>query len=556
MLYRQTFEVWQQIYSRFRSFHSRGVLFAVLGPDERESSGQPLAPMAHTCPGSPPTIYVTYTLAEKVFGERSYPESFMAFVLGHELGHRLSHLTEDGESFAVLESNDAREALADRRAAFLTTLAGYSTRDLAAQDVVDVFLANEVFVQQSDSSTAHRNQRREELVSALNKFSQFEHAYQLALTLSSTPLAEAELVARIIEGLDAALDAEQIALVEVKLVHSIVLMKIAAAHAPWMDNLGSAIPSAALLRCQALLPGQTMLADETIDGAATMGAGETVAQARQRALTYLKKADRLLDDATALGASPLQVLPIRACAAFYSAEPAKALDHIDRARQGAASHGGLSKTVLETLEFNWALIALQLYMHEHPRPSEVSEVETWQRSLAKHADVLRVGALAEFVADLLSPPTAPPSKQAPPRAALAALPFKLVLPDFEQLAGIEGCAAPLAEAGKLTLANSDAASDNAIFFCQRPASTGSELLVRAVYSSRTPHDTRIDVLRWHPGAPVLLASLEPACEALEQSFVTESGHRVLAGTCGALKDVIVYADETHVHRIDIVRRHW
>ncbi len=96
-------KVWRDVAPPVEALTGRETALVVLGPEARHK-GRPLPPAAHICPGAPPTVYVPHTLVAKVTGEGAvYGDDFLAFVLGHELGHRVNDFSADGCQLGAFE---------------------------------------------------------------------------------------------------------------------------------------------------------------------------------------------------------------------------------------------------------------------------------------------------------------------------------------------------------------------------------------------------------------------------------------------------------------------
>ena len=322
---REVVRVWQRVHGPFEALSGRTTALAVLSKEASHAGedGAPVAPFkptAHICPGAPPTVFVTWPMVELVFDEgaaRGYPEAFLAFVLGHELGHRVNDLDTEG---SLLGSSDRAsqgtgygiEEMADKRAAFLAATAGYSMRGLAKEEVVATFLTTEIGLR-----SWRVENRQMMLMGTLRTFDAYEHLYELGVAMTMS--GERELALRLLARADELIAGESVPLPEIKALRAIALMNAAAAHAPWRDPI-AALPTPEL-RCAPVFPTHTALWEEPSAGA--LRGGPDLEGAQELARARLALAARLLDQAEPLGVAPLILHSARPACPSTRPSPAK-----------------------------------------------------------------------------------------------------------------------------------------------------------------------------------------------------------------------------------------
>lgn len=174
-------------------------------------------------------IALSRDLVDLVLG-RWGSESLMAFILSHELAHRLLHLERQDEDADPL----SLELEADQTAAFLTVSAGYSARWLAERDWIYQLLE-----QWHRVPEAHRRQRRDALHRALLAIEEVETLHLLAKHAFFAGEAEVALdlldrAHRLAEPSASVVLPEKL-LEELKLARASVAMSLAAPLAPWME---------------------------------------------------------------------------------------------------------------------------------------------------------------------------------------------------------------------------------------------------------------------------------------------------------------------------------
>lgn len=393
--------VWRKLHGPFAALTGRQTGLAVLHADAGEvgEGGEkaPFKPTAHICPGAPPVVYVTWPMVEMIFGdEATYPEDFLAFVLGHELGHRMNDLNAEGGLLGSSErashgTGYGVEELADKRAAFFAASAGYAMRTLANERTVASFLEIEIGVR------SYRVENRQMmLMGTLRKFDAYEHLYELAVAMSMS--GEREVAIRLLARADELITGEGVPLPEVKALRAIALMNGAASHAPWRESL-MAIPTQEL-RCAPLFPSHTSLFEEPEAG--SLRSAEDQRALFERAKARLELASELLDDAEKFGVNELVLSSARGCIAAYQGDAKAARKHLDRARKLAGPKAPASVTA--ALDANEAMRRVVAFVAKNPAParSDVAAAKRWGKKVRALRKKVRANADAKILVKQLS----------------------------------------------------------------------------------------------------------------------------------------------------------
>lgn len=418
--------VWQRIEPPFAALSGRESGLVVLAESARIGTGaaaKPIPPAAYICPGGPPVVYVPWTLVDLVLVKKKYPIDFLAFVLGHELGHRANDFDPDGcqlAAFARPGKGVHEEELADKRSAFFIAIGGFSTRSVANKDMVGAFLEQEYNIRKFTV-----DKRKKALLSALANMDALEDLYQASLVLAFS--GDVTSASRLLAWADELIRDRGVPVPELLVVRALVLMLQAAPHAPWLGKARLPI-DASHLRCAPLFPGNTALYEEPDAGAEVRAAGAE----QQAAARALKTARKLLDEAADMGAAPLSIASGRACLAFYDGDADAAVKFNATARALAAKTS--PKPVLAALLSNDALFAFLAEATTRPAPADraPATLKAWAKKFASKTSAMKshAGAMAlvAAIARLPARPAAapPPSK---PKCAKGTRPAgKLKLP--------------------------------------------------------------------------------------------------------------------------------
>jgi hypothetical protein len=317
--------VWNKVYSLAKAFSGREVDFVVLAPKATYPDGPEQRPFP---PGAmivtnPARVFVSYSLLEAVYKDKQYPEDFLAFVLGHELGHRIGDLDYDGKSIPARNSSSfagfsssSREPIADKRGALFMTLAGYHPSQIASDDMVTHFF-NAHYTPEGIQAPSEDElkERRAALLHVLTNFESYEAMYQAGLLLSFSDDAEGSK--RILGWLDELLSENaggknSAPLPEIKAVRAFALIHHASADAPVFSEM-NLTEFHEKLGCEPVYPSHTSYWSETQRARQMnlMGAGQ------KGATEDLEKALSLLEQAKGMGLSPILVESGIACANYY-----------------------------------------------------------------------------------------------------------------------------------------------------------------------------------------------------------------------------------------------
>ncbi len=376
---KRALEVWRRVLTPFEAMQQRQTALVILDAKARAGEGDDapaFKPTGHICPGAPPVIYVTWPLIELVYTHKRYPEDFLAFVLGHELGHRVNDLSGRGDSILGVAERPGQgrheESLADKRAAFYATLGDYSMRALAREDIVATFLDQEVQVRRYAIE-----ERKQALLETLHRFDAYEQLYQASIALAMG--AEGESAERLIAHVDELITGQSAPLPELRLVHALVLLNNAAPDAPWTAHFGD-LPPLRALRCGAVFPSSSALAETPPVQGAVRGALDEQERAA-RAIARLDRAERLLQDAQDFGADRMAIHSARACLALYRGEADKVYGELELTNKSASR--AVPEGVTKTLSANRALASMLNALKKSPPPSDMSKRRAWHKQLEK-----------------------------------------------------------------------------------------------------------------------------------------------------------------------------
>lgn len=398
--------VWGKLAEPVEALTERSTGIVLLAPEAVEKDGRPYAPAAWICPSTPPIIYVPYPLLAAVYAPAApataLGDDFLAFVLAHELGHRVNDFTVDGCAAAFGgDTNDAEPELrADFRGAFFAAVAGFDPRSLARAGTVGRFLEAEFRVRPSDIAA-----RTAALDQALGWFDALEDVYQAGLALNL--IGERGAASRFLGRLDERLTRDGIPLPEVTLAHALAQMVDAAPAAPWLDAIERLPAPLEPLACRTVHPGHGAFADDTYEGRVRADPAR-----RQAARRAIEKARRLIERASALGAAPLAVASAKSCAAFLAGEGSLARSLAEAARRSAPR---AAPAVQDALAANLALARFSDWLATNPAPAETDPARpAWlQRLAAERPSFVPHAALDRYVANLVGLPTTPPQAGAP-----------------------------------------------------------------------------------------------------------------------------------------------
>ncbi|MGC4120197.1 MAG: hypothetical protein QM765_37570 [Myxococcales bacterium] len=323
----KAYEIRQALRQRAASFSSVEVGFAVVGKTPSGVIEPRICPATEL---SPPIIYVPAPFLDCVYardGEGPKPglfatdsdsDAFVAFVVGHELGHRIEHLDKSGQGVAKGLSSDGNviEIQADARGLFFATAAGYRMKELARRDPL-----KEIFGDHPEFKVRH-----EDLVGLFEEFGEYARRFEAAMALSYLGRHRAAQYA--------------LAALDERLAQSDKLPKITASEA----GKGLSLPEIRLARatadllearprqaeCQLLLPGRLPLGEPEVRGPKMRTWGEALLEAR----TFVDEAE------AAAGPTPVSQV-LRSCIAYYEGNESEAKASLAWVRANAKSPAAL-----------------------------------------------------------------------------------------------------------------------------------------------------------------------------------------------------------------------
>ena len=527
----KTVAIWKRLEGPFRALSGRETALVVLSPDARIGEGNdatPVPPAAYICPGAPPTVYVPASLLALIDGadRAKYPDDFLAFVIGHELGHRMNDLTPDGCQLGAFQrpgKGVQEEELADARSAFFITSAGFSASRIARDDMVSRFLEAEYALGRADTRG-----RRDALVAALARFDGYEALYQAGLHTALT--GEMEAADRLLSWADELVQSHGVPLPELRVVRAITRINRAAEMAPWRAEL--ALPVGIdHLRCTPVHPGHSGLWEEP--------ARRVRSPDLERGRKLLKEAQALLAEAEARGATPATVAAARACAALYLGDARAAAEEQARAEALLATAPAAVKSALAD---NRALVTFLAHVVKAPAPAldDTDALRAWTDRLEAAVGGRRAPApLAAVIAALRDPDV--PRATAPGIAPSCDKPGTRSPATFAPLpASSAHGACPVGYRLAHALPSADAAartgSQQGITVCAPDAGDGELVLVRLAATTEPPLKALERTLRSSSPPPALreLAAWSCHCASLDRAGVSDRGEVIYRASCAAL----------------------
>lgn len=521
--------VWRRVEGPVASLTGRATALTILGPNARHD-GRPFMPAAYICPGAPPTVYVPWTLVEKIYGPTpTYNEDFLGFVLGHELGHRINDFSSDGCQLGAFERPGrglAEEQLADFRGAFFAAIGGYSTRTLAKQQTVSAFLENEFKVRERV-----RDERQQYLMKALERFDAYEGLYDagLALAFGGEPVS----ASRLLDWADELIESDGVPLPEIKVVRALARMMEAAPDAPWLESFDGTGHDLSDLRCRPVFDSHTPLAEE-LASTRVRGTDE-----RARAKRNLELAARLLARAAELGADPMVTASGRACIAFYLG------DHAEAERWHSRVEKRLKKStpsaVRVAVAANDALFELLGHVSKDPVPAPSDPAaRAWaQRLIAKTPAFMTHPELAKTITRLATYPAPVRTPRVSKTLTCQGATPAERLPEPPSIAGPVGqCPAGWSLAWTLPSAEALARSGSSVGVTGCQSATGDRLMrVRLAAAHEPPMPASDTAVREHRSIPLGLTKLDAwvcGCDGVELVGVSDLGATVYQAACPAL----------------------
>ena len=541
--------IWRKVYAPYFALTGREATLRLVPGDAMK--GTP----AMTCPGPTPTVYFSKDVIDETLEQNKYNPNFLAFIAGHELAHRLNDYSCEGASTSF--GGNSREALADLRGAFFTTVAGFSTRDLAEDKTVDRFLEVEAKVRGEA-----RKERREALKEALANYGLYEGIYQTGLTMSLSHAEELASAARVVGWADELMTIEAVPVPEFKLLRALILMRSAIPNAPWNDGIGELTRSASALRCSPVMGTHTALQADIEPGGTLMGSRGKGIDERIRAVKNLELALEWADSAEKdFGANPLIASNLRGCIQFYLGEPGEALDEYEDAMKAAKTMTELPKVVKDALAANRALFEVAKYVGENKWPSDASKLAPWRTAFGKFTAELPVDrSLEHVIAEAMGKnPKASQATASKADASAAAILADAGLLETDPTNDLGTCPEGTEREGMVPAKKSaDKSGTNyGVTFC-RPKADGRVSMISRVRLSESLEpeyeQVQLDVLLVTPPTDATVKNLLARCPTLERRALSPDGAQVYAGSCDGEDDVVVYTHDEKVQRIHVLRR--
>lgn len=522
-------QVWRRVEGPVAALTGRATALSILASTSRHD-GRPFAPAAYICPGAPPTVYVPWTLIEKIYGSSpTYNEDFLGFVLGHELGHRVNDFSSDGCQLGAFERPGrgvAEEQLADFRGAFFAAVGGYSTRSIAKKQVVSAFLESEFKVRERV-----RDERQKALMKALERFDAYEGLYDagLALAFGGEPIA----AARLLDWADELIEGDGVPLPEIKVVRALARMMEAAPDAPWLEAFDGTGHDLSDLRCRAVFASHTPLAEEL--GTTRVRSTDE----RARAKKNLELANRLFARAAELGADPLVTSSGRACVAFYLGDHAEAERWHTRVERRL--NKGTPSSVRVAMAANAALFAMLGHVTKDPvPPPQDPGAKAWAQRLASKVLVFATNPeLGQAVTRL----SAYPAPARAPRVSKALSckgnrPSERMSEPPAASGAIGQCPAGWTLAWTLPPADALARSGSSVGVTGCTNASGERLMrVKLAAAHEPPMPATDTAVREYRKVPSGLASLDAwicGCAGVEPVGVSDTGATVYQAACPEL----------------------
>jgi len=529
--------VFERVYQPFFATTRYRTELSIVAPDHRVG-GVALPPYAAICAtGAAPRIYLTHSLLELLRQSRLYDESFLALVIAHELGHRLRDFDRAGAWIGGSWSREMEEH-ADLHGAYLSAAAGFGTRRLACDDVMDVFLQVEANVPDE-----LRRGRKEALAEALKAFDVYESAYSAAVAVL---FSDQDVAVDLAHWLNEHLETHAKPLGEFLLLEGLARMRAAIDQAVWQRTVWIPGASPKHLRCLPVYPTHTAFWDESV-------AGEMTALVA-RGESQLRRAESLIRRAGELGVDDLIVSSSLACSAFYRSSFDEAQGHLERARAAA---DGSPAPVRAALDANAALIAWGRWMRGQPAPAEDAPEaarRAWGRELSRAAPGFAAHPeLAALLARLRAYPRVAPAARAPmarahcpperPRARRG----PEILPPIPEVARAGHCPCGWTQLHTLTM-SADDPGEGSLTTCV-PVGWGAGLRwLRFEHPSGglgRGLDLRLMMHEALRGPLEDLWAWDDRCDDLAHRGVGSSGERVFGGRCAGLgaPEVVLVTDE-------------
>jgi len=521
-----TVAVWRKVEAPFRALSGRETALVVLSPEARIDDGGkqvPIPPAAYICPGAPPQVYVPSTLLALIDNKdaKKYPDDFLAFVLGHELGHRMNDLTPDGCQLGAFQrpgKGANEEELADARSAFFITTAGYSASKVAKQDMVRAFLEAEYKLGRDETKT-----RYDSLLGSLSKFDDYEALYQAGLSVAMS--GDMDAADRLLSWADDLVQSHGVLLPELRVMRAITRIERAQKIAPWGAELELPVGLEGL-HCTPLHPGHSGLWQEP---------EERVRGDFGRGKKLLKEALALLDEAEARGGTPFTIATARACANVYLADADAAAR--DQARAEALAETNKSAVVKGVLADNRALVTFVTFARQNKVPAidDSKGLDAWADKLAAAVGANASPSLASVIEAMRDPGAKPkPVAKTPPACTGGKASASFAAVSAPDASG----ACPTGYKTAHTLVpDGDAKGKQGVSVCSSTTDDSTLVAVRLPAIKADKLDAYNHTLRWSrpPAALSELGTWACTCASVDRSGVSDHGNVMYRASCPALK---------------------
>lgn len=547
------YSVWERVYGTVFSVTGRATEIVLLGEPARMANGQPFPPNAFICPSqgnATPRIYVTWPMLTLVQQQKLYDVDFLALVIGHELGHRVNDLDWNG-AIAKREAGATGaglEAKADVRGAFFAAAAGYSTRRLACDDALDLFLNVEANVQDDA-----RAQRKLALGDVLRTFDVYESLYDAS---SALVFWNAFRGKSLLKWVDQYLTERVQVIPEFKVLAALAILMNAADQACWTDVTNVPEASATALRCVPVYPSHTAFWDHR---SSQKGESRACGSAVDR---EIGEAISLLQKARSEGADDLVVNNGLACAYAYLADTGKATNALDNAVK--ALPASAPPAIGQALEANRAFIDWIAWMRTSPAPEASADAAAkgaWGKKLAAAAAKWRPNPeLTRWLDRVKAYPTVASETKPAPFMCEAEPPKPdpgvgmSRLPSFPRDARSGGCPCGWSELHFLENPFGNISGDGVRTCVPAGWAVGQRWVDVELAREQVPATKMLihDVIE---GPIASLRTWQKGCRSLEARGVGNDGGRVFAGLCPDLgaAEVVLVVDDCRVRRAVLLK---
>ncbi len=295
---------------------------------------------ARICVGPPPEVLVS---VEHVGRMREVGgAALLAFVLAHELGHRSSAMTEQGDQcseWVQEESDEKLESAADARGAFYAALAGYRVRELADAKKIDAYL---------EEHRVDENKRRIRERGLKRVFEDYDHyvgVYQTGVHWLFLGNYDAAIV--LLQWLGEVMKKRGHEVPEVRLAEALAMVMRSGPEGPAFEGRPKTFEG---LGCVPVYPERPAMHEEMGGREMLGGLMGPSGRTREDARRELEEAERILVNLRGVGISRLLLESAKACAYYYLGRTEAALAALKEAESELTS--GTPKAIREALAAN------------------------------------------------------------------------------------------------------------------------------------------------------------------------------------------------------------